>query len=337
MPASLMTRSEPRPRGTGAGHGSARSARCRAARTGCGPPRTGPRAPDTHRREARERLVAAGVLTPSAAGCPCPGACSSSRGGGRARAWCVTRPPATIGLDRARLRQRRRVASASSRSAVTARSPGSPERAVAAAMADSAGSSEQVDGTTQGIRIERPRPRRGRRRRRATSSSGIGPLVRGGVRVGHHDHRQPGSRGLGQRGRAGPTHEQVGATQRLGHLVAQEGVGSVAIARATSAASHAAAAARANAGSPVMCTTTQRSTRSAMAPATASSRRRTDCEPPKTSSTGSPSGSPSRRAASAGSMPASSRIGRAGHVRAAMAAGPGSPRTTRRGRPPGGR
>ena len=41
MPASLMTRSEPRPRGRAAGRGCARSGRCRAARTGCGPRRRG--------------------------------------------------------------------------------------------------------------------------------------------------------------------------------------------------------------------------------------------------------------------------------------------------------
>ena len=69
-------------------------------------------------------------------------------------------------------------------------------------------------------------PRRPGRDERAR----VGPLVAGGVRVRHDDHRQAQRRRLGERRRAGPADEQVRGRERVSHLVAQERVRPVAAA-----------------------------------------------------------------------------------------------------------
>ena len=60
---------------------------------------------------------------------------------------------------------------------------------------------------------------------------GVGQLVAGRVGIRHDDHRQAERRHLGQGRGAGPADDEIGRPEGLGHVVAQERHGPVALAQ----------------------------------------------------------------------------------------------------------
>ena len=117
----------------------------------------------------------------------------------------------------------------------------------------------------------------------------VRPLVAGGVRIRHDDHRQAERGHLGQRRGAGPADDQVRGGERRQHLVAQERVRPVA--RADGLGQRLAAGQRRR----VAVVAGHVDDRDPLdepgsASATAALNRRTACEPPKTRRTRSPAG-----------------------------------------------
>ncbi len=240
MPASLTTRSEPRPtrkrgrsRAAGVAHDAAQLEEVASLREEVG------RSAHAHRGVRRQRLVAGG---------PDAQPTGDVRAGGlllravrrvalvlrpersprrrRACSRCLSRAPLD-GL--ARRAAAARSASATSRSAVAAAAPGRPRERDAAAMTGRSGPVSRSAAWRNRVAVEilvghEPGGAG------LHQLGGVGALVRRGVRVGHDDHGQAGRRGLGQGRGAGAAHEQVGRRQRGGHVLVQEGEGPVALA-----------------------------------------------------------------------------------------------------------
>ena len=116
-----------------------------------------------------------------------------------------------------------RVASATSRSAVTVAAPGRPTLRAPARIASRAARSSSRPATSTSRSASSSSSGDQQRAPRGHQLLCVGPLMARGMGIGHHDDRQPQRGRLGHGRRPGATHEQVGGQQRRGHLVAQEG------------------------------------------------------------------------------------------------------------------
>ena len=287
MPASLMTRSEPRPRRK---RGSSRAAReaheaAQLEQVVDLGEEVG-RAADAHRREARQRLVARRLDADAALDVGAQRAGPRRRSGGAAAEVAVTAAPATIALDGVVRRQR----------LAARRGPGAGRRWPRRRRAGRRRGWPRASPPAVGLVEDSDAPRAGPAPSKSASSTTMAaPASASAARVGALVRRRRAGRAprsaaararrLGQRRRAGAAHEQVGGHQRVGHLVAQERHRPVALAQlgrqrlAPLERRRRSRRRRSRAGRPSALTS------SGSASATASLRRRTACEPPKTSST----------------------------------------------------